>query len=418
MAQNTSPVLALTMLVVALIGLGLLEAAHIGAVALSTADVSTLEASHPRVFRLHRFINTKHKLEEYLSARQLGVVMIVFIIAELTRTAELKQLPGTSIAFPTFVEPFLRIGAPGALLVLVIAQVAPQLITARRPAALMNLAPMAAAFGFTRGIGRLGLASPASWLVGWSTQTERIPSAPRERYNAETLDVDGFGVLITRREVEVHRNQTTTTNETTIAIYDDDRSQLLGSASLPTSPTQLKMYASLLRDNNRLPVITDSLEETRTEDGKGKRLRALVAPRLGTFEAGDVLDVTTIATFNSELTEDYVCIEQPTKLVVVRVILEHPSVPLPPALLTLTRESRGPALRDAEHQAPHDRGHRQRRVRRRRLVPRLRQHHPPRMGPEQGDELMAAKTPTSGTRAPRACGSRCGVTWTTPISVG
>ena len=98
MAQNTSPTIALTMLVFALIGLGLLEAAHIGAVALSTADVSTLKASHPRVFRLHRFINTKHKLEEYLSARQLGVVMIVFIIAEVTRTADLEELPGTSIA--------------------------------------------------------------------------------------------------------------------------------------------------------------------------------------------------------------------------------------------------------------------------------------------------------------------------------
>ena len=67
-------------------------------------------------------------------------------------------------------------------------------------------------------------------------------------------------------------------------------------------------------------------------------MRALVAPRLGSFETGDVLDVTTLATFSSELIEDYVFIDQPTKLVIVRVILEHPSVPLPPALLTLTRE--------------------------------------------------------------------------------
>jgi hypothetical protein len=339
MAASTSPAMTAAMLVVALVVLGLLEAAHIGVVALSTADVSALESSHPRVFGLHRFINTKDKLEQYLSARQLGVVLIVFVIAEVTRTAGVEQLPGTSVALPAVVEPLLRVGAPGALLVLVIAQVAPQLLTARRPAALMNLAPMAAAFKLTRGIGHLGLARPASWLVSWSKATERIPSAPRERYNAETIDVAGFGVLVTRRQVDVGRHRTITTTETTIAVFDDDRSQLASSsASVPTSPVQLTMHASLLRGDDRLPVVTDSLEESRADDRKGIRLRSLIAPRLGTFEAGDVLDVSTTATFDCELVEDYVVIDQPTKLVVLRVTLEHPPAPLPPALLTTTRD--------------------------------------------------------------------------------
>lgn len=74
LAATTSPVLALATLVGALFLLALLEAAHIGAVALSTADVSSLRDSHPRVFRLHRYINTKAKLEHYLAARQVGVV--------------------------------------------------------------------------------------------------------------------------------------------------------------------------------------------------------------------------------------------------------------------------------------------------------------------------------------------------------
>jgi hypothetical protein len=339
MAANTSPTATIAMLAVALIVLGLLEAAHIGAVALSTADVSALESTHARVFRLHRFIDTKDKLEQYLAARQLGVVLIVFVIAEVTRTAGLQRLPGTSITFPAIAEPLLRVGAPGALLVLVIAQVAPQLITARRPAALMNLAPMFVAFKLTRGIGHLGLARPASWLVSWSKETERIPSAPRERYNAETVDVIGFGVLVTRRHVAVGHRQTVTTSETTIAVFTNDRSQLVSSsASVPTSPVQLKMHASLLRGDDRLPVVTDSLEESRAEDRKGIRLRALIAPRLGTFETGDVLDVSTTATFDSELLEDYVVIDQPTKLVVLRVTIEHPPAPLPPALLTITRE--------------------------------------------------------------------------------
>jgi hypothetical protein len=343
LAERTSPLMTLGILIAALIMLALLEAAHIGAVALSTADVSTLKQSHPRVYALHRFIDTKHRLESYLAARQVGVVLIVFVIAEVTRTVGLATLPGTSVSLPSPVGLLFQVGAPGALMVLVIGQVTPQILTARRPAAMMNLLPMAAAFHATRFIGYLGLAAPASWLVSPWTATERIASAPRERYVSSTMDVDGHGVLMCRREVRVGLGMTEATTETTILFHRDDRTSLpIGLATVPTSPGRLRVHGSLLREGERLPALSTScIQEYRLSGGQGVQLGSTYAPRAGTFQDGDILDVTTVAQFPSTMNEDILLVAVPTKLVAVHVVLEHPPAPLPPAELTSTRQSDG-----------------------------------------------------------------------------
>ncbi|HEY7873637.1 MAG TPA: hypothetical protein VIG64_00805, partial [Actinomycetota bacterium] len=331
LAARTSPLITLAILLTVLVALALLEAAHIGAVALSTADVSTLEYSHPRVFRLHRFIATKAKLEDYLAARQVGVVLLVFVMAEVTRTVGLSTLPGTSIAIPPALGALFQIGAPGALLVLIVGQVAPQIVTARRPAAMMNLFPMAAAFHATRFVGHLGLAQPASWLVSWSTATERIPSAPRERFTSATVDVAGFGTLMTRRDISVGSDHTRATTESTIVFHENDRTMLsLDVASVSKTPSRLRVSGCLFHEATKLPVVCSSLNEYRMPDPRGTLLACNFAPRAGCFQIGDVLDITTVADYDEQLDEDFVVITAPTKLATIRVVLEHPPAPLPP----------------------------------------------------------------------------------------
>lgn len=336
MAASTSAGITLIALATALLVLALLEAAHIGAVALSTADVSTLKDTHPRVFKLHRHINTKSKLESYLAARQLGVVMIVFVIAELTRTARLNHLPGTSIQLPAAIQFLLQIGVPGALVVLIIGQVTPQILTARRPAALMNLAPMSAAFYATLNIGRLGLARPAAWLTGGAGEPERIPSAPAERFSDATRDVAGFGALGVTRDINVALDKTTTTTATTVQFFSDELSTVeLSAASAPLMPTQLKIRGHMYRDGESDELMVDLTDEVRNE--YGLLLNARIAPRIGAFQNADIVQITATATFSSLLSEDFVLVEQPTKLVTVRATIEHPPVPLPPAMLTVHR---------------------------------------------------------------------------------
>jgi hypothetical protein len=341
LAKATSPLATLGILVAALLVLALLEAAHIGAVSLSTADVSTLEHSHPRVFRLHRYIDTKTKLERYLAARQVGVVLVVFMISELTRTAELTMLPGTAIAIPGGYEFLFRIGVPGALLVLVIGQVMPQIVTARKPAAMMNLAPMAAAFHVTRLIGMLGLAAPAAWLVQWAREGDRIATAPRERYVSTLMDVDGCGVVGIYRQIEVGVGSARTVTQTTATFAVDDLITMpLAIASAPTPPTRMQMAGSLVSDGQEQPVIASSIVEDRIGE-HGRVLSTGFAPRIGGYRVGDLLTVTTSLDYAETIREDFVVITAPTKLVVLRAVLEFPPVPLPPALLTCVRESDG-----------------------------------------------------------------------------
>lgn len=339
-AQATTPGIAILGLCAALFVLALLEAAHIGAVALSTADVSTLAQTHPRVVVLHRHIDTKAKLEQYLAARQVGVVLVVFLVSELTRTANLTTLPGTQLEFPSALDVLLRIGVPGALIVLVLGQVTPQIVTARRPAAMMNLFPMAAAFHFTRFIGMLGLARPASWLVAWASKTERIPTAPRERYIANSQDVDGYGVVAINRDVVVTASGTRSETVTAIAFAEHAPSHLaLNVAASPTAPSKLKVEAHLLTRDEPLEVT--EITELKLLSLGGSLFGSVIYPRAGAFTDSDVLVVQTALEVSDCAAEDFVSIDLPTKLVTLRVLLEHPPVPLPSIAFEAVRTTDG-----------------------------------------------------------------------------
>lgn len=337
-ARTTSPGITVCILACALLLLALLEAAHIGAVALSGADVSTLEKSHPRVHALHRHIATKRLLEEYLAARQVGVVLVVFLISEVTRTTGLHNLPGTSIPIPSIGSFLLEIGVPGALLVLVIGQVTPQILTARRPAAMMNMAPMAAAFHLTRGIGMLGLARPASWLVQWATKTERIKSAARERFIANSLDVDGIGILSIRRTLTISHDGTISTTCSTARFSESGWTTIpMEIASAIASPRRLQLEAHLV-GAPPTEIVKGEVVRNRLQSGAGERFTSAFSPRIGTFDEGDVLSVTSVLELNEHPSEDIVIVTAATKLVTFHVVLEHAPVPMAGALLSIVRE--------------------------------------------------------------------------------
>lgn len=343
MAAHTSAAFVLSLLAGTLIALALLEAAHIGAVALSSADVSELRLSHPRVFRLHRHINTKEKLEEYLAARQVGVVLLVFVIAEVTRTAGMTTLPGTAIAIPAAAAILFQVGAPGALMVLVIGQVAPQVLTARRPAALMNSPLMAAAFTATRAIGHLGLALPAKWLVSWSTETERIPSAPRSRFLTTALDIEGHSVQLLRRELRIGPSRSESCTEAAIAVHQDSLGVLGYALSMSRSPNDLDVAAVVQRDGSSVPVTFTKATE-KTSRPAYAHFPYDFTPQVGTYHPTDTLSVVMTAGFEAPIYEDVIAIDAPTKLVMLTVRFEEPPVPLTQGILTITRQGDGDVL--------------------------------------------------------------------------
>lgn len=336
LSHNTSPLVAVLVLAASLACLGALEAAHIGAVALSTADVSELRESHPRVFKLHRFIKTKPLLERYLSGRQAGVVLVVFMISELTRTAGMTTLPGTAVELPGWTDFLFQIGVPGALVVLIIGQVLPQIVTARRPAAVMNTAPMSGAFMATVGISTLGLANPAGWFAGRSEARERIPTADRERHTANTVDVVGHGIEMINRSMVVTADASVVKTVTTTRFYEtgpSDHTMIVGSTTYPPEHTEPR--AALFRRNAQSEgvVLSDLVEQQ--DKVNGFSLTGTLAPRVGTFKEDDVLRTTFTASVPILLKEDVIVVTAPTRLVVLHVALEHPTAPMPPARLRI-----------------------------------------------------------------------------------
>ncbi|BAH56188.1 hypothetical protein [Rhodococcus opacus] len=337
MANHTSTAFVLGALAVCLGLLALLEAAHIAAVALSTADVSQLRESHSRVFKLHPFVATSERLEHYLAGRQAGVVLVVFGIAEVTRTAGMTSLPFTSIGIPHTAEILLGIGVPGALIVLCIGQVAPQLVAARKPAGMMNTLPMAGAFTVTRWIANLGLATPSKWLMAGFPGTERIATAPRQRYLSDSLDAEGFGVESIAHQVIVGAQGSIARSLTTTVFTQAGRTTHGTTVAVTTRmPRTTASITQLRRGAEALPVVVTGDDSHRTSDSEGYIFTETHAPRIGTFEANDVLHTAFKATFDDALTTDRVVISAPTRLAIIRVVLEHPSAPLPPARLSIT----------------------------------------------------------------------------------
>jgi hypothetical protein len=340
MARSSSPLTTLLVLAGSLVCLAALEAAHIGAVALSTANVTELKETHPRLHRLHPHIATKPLLERYLAGRQAGVVLVVFAVAEVTRTAGMAMLPGTSLVLPGWTNLFLAVGVPGAVMVLVVGQVTPQVITARRPAAVMNTAPMAWAFRATLGIAALGLANPAYWLAGrHDDEDERIPSAPGARHTATTVDVVGHGVEIAKRDITITADSSVSeTAISTVFHRTGLLSHTVNVGSTPYRPISSAPHATLYRGDEVVPVIVVTSETDDATDGS-YRLWETFSPRIGTFKSRDVLCTVFRATVPVRLDRDVMIVTAATRLVVLRVVLAHPPTPLPPAALRISNET-------------------------------------------------------------------------------
>jgi len=340
-AKSTSVTTTLIVLIVAILWLAFLEAAHIGAVALSTADVSELGSTRPRLVKLHKYIDNKSKLEKYLAARQVGVVLTVFLISAVTRTPTLRFLPWTNIAIPTGLGILFEIGFPGAILVLIIGQVFPQILTARMPAKLMNTVFMAGAFHATRLIGKLNLAEPASWFAAMVKGCESIPSAARERFIDMTTDEIGYGTQIAASTVVITGGYAQIKNVESVDFHTGSYSSInINLATIPDSVGQVSFpqpEGEILRGGEKepVPVVISAIVPFHEKPGKPVRYYATVSPRFGNFHSGDTLKVTSVLEYTGKLDQVIVPIDRLTKIAFIRILMTNPPQPLPPAELEI-----------------------------------------------------------------------------------
>lgn len=108
--------------------------------------------------------------QRFLVGRQFWVIFVVFVAAQIT-TFPTLQLPLPRWLFVVLIET----GLPGALVVLALGQLMPQLITATHPVSMLNAPGSWLVVKFALTLEALGVTNFA-WVVTWTAKLVRPPS--------------------------------------------------------------------------------------------------------------------------------------------------------------------------------------------------------------------------------------------------
>jgi len=111
-------------------------------VELKRQDPGTYRHSHPRAYKLGQAAQKSDNVEKFLMGRQMFVVFIVFFSAKLTTIHSESQ---TDFLFPIpdwFRSVFLETGILACVLVVILAQLMPQIVAAHYPVAFLDFSIM------------------------------------------------------------------------------------------------------------------------------------------------------------------------------------------------------------------------------------------------------------------------------------
>ena len=139
--------------------LGVLEGLQIGVVELAHKDPNKYSKRYPRAAKLLEFENKGRNVERFLMGRQVLVVFTVFVAARITTFngfwAEVPDSLINGLMFSGFL---------GVILVVIVAQLTPQVLAAAYPIEFMNLPGMKYAFWACLIVESTGLAH-AVWFL-------------------------------------------------------------------------------------------------------------------------------------------------------------------------------------------------------------------------------------------------------------
>jgi len=118
--------------------LGLMEGLQVALVELKRQDPETYRYSHPHAYKLGQKAAKSDNVEKFLMGRQMFVVFIVFFSAKLTTIHSESQ---DDFLFPIpdwFKSVFLETGLLACILVVILAQLMPQIVAAHYPVAFLE----------------------------------------------------------------------------------------------------------------------------------------------------------------------------------------------------------------------------------------------------------------------------------------
>lgn len=137
---------ALILFFVDLFFLGIVEGLQIALVELKRQHPDSYKRSHPRAFRLGQLAAKGDNVERFLMGRQVCVVVLVFFAAKLT-TIHLDENEGFLFPTPGWVQSiFYETGLLACVVVVIIAQLMPQIVAAKFPVHFLQILIMRPAY--------------------------------------------------------------------------------------------------------------------------------------------------------------------------------------------------------------------------------------------------------------------------------
>jgi len=130
---------ALILFIAVLFWLGVMEGLQVALVELKRQDPATYRHSHPEAYKLGQMACSADNVERFLMGRQMFVVFIVFFAAKLTTIHSESE---DDFLFPVphwFRTVFLETGILACVVVVVVAQLMPQIVASKYPVAFLEL---------------------------------------------------------------------------------------------------------------------------------------------------------------------------------------------------------------------------------------------------------------------------------------
>lgn len=195
------PAILYPLLVFCLILLAYLEGSQVAI--LNTAHISRdMFSDKKRACATHKWVtaNDGHNIHRYLIGRQFFVVLVVFVIAQLTTYSSLERYE--FIPEWLFVA-IIETGLPGALIVLSFGQLMPQLIAITHPITFLNLPGTWLIVALTLGFETFGMAHFSWWLTSGVKRCLRLSSKEKvEAVSDSKSNKDGTYGSIRNESIE------------------------------------------------------------------------------------------------------------------------------------------------------------------------------------------------------------------------
>lgn len=176
---------ALVLFLLVLVLLGVMEGLQIALMELKRQDPASYSTSHPRAYRLGELAGQGDNIERFLMGRQVFVVCLVFFAAKLT-TIHGRDPSGFLFPVPEIVQALLlETGLLACVIVVIVAQLAPQIVASLYPVQFLQLAVSLPAYWACIALETTGL-THFTWII--SGLTARVGGMQEEVNNNVSRD--------------------------------------------------------------------------------------------------------------------------------------------------------------------------------------------------------------------------------------